>query len=311
MEAIQTQDNNNIQSEVLMVLENMQTESTPFASQIKTLGLSLFAFIAIGVLLAALFKSISVVTLFIVVIVLFVHETGHYIGMWKFGYKNLKMFFIPFFGAAVNGYGCVSVTKESIVYLLGPIPGILIGLIIGGIYLLTNENIWFDVAKIFVTINTLNLLPLYPLDGGQFLFGVLPQRTYRLQWLLQVVFIILTIYVLFQFAPNISSGLIGFVVARSWYLYKYNKIASKLLANGIIESKMPDNSIPSEIAPEIISLVQEETKFKKPKEIAESTWAVWTRVKAQRPTAIEQVYLTLTYISALALGIGFSVAFFL
>jgi Zn-dependent protease len=241
---------------------------------------------------------------------LFIHEVGHYVGMWKFGYKNLKMFFIPFFGAAVNGYACVSVVKESIVYLLGPIPGILIGLIFVIFYLFTHENIWFDAARIFITINTLNLLPLYPLDGGQFVFGILPQKTYKIQWLFQAAFIILTVFILFQFDTNIAGGLIGFVLARSWHLYKYNRVASKLLATGIINSKMPDDIIPSEVAPEIISMVQDETKFSKPKEIAASTWAVWARVKAKRPTLREQVYLALTYVSALVLGIGLSVMFF-
>jgi len=35
--------------------------------------------------------------------ILFIHETGHWIAMRVFGYRNLRMFFIPLFGAAVMG----------------------------------------------------------------------------------------------------------------------------------------------------------------------------------------------------------------
>src|SRR5262249_57137277 len=39
----------------------------------------------------------------LIVAVLFFHESGHYLGMLWFGYRDLQMFFIPFFGAAVYG----------------------------------------------------------------------------------------------------------------------------------------------------------------------------------------------------------------
>src|SRR6202007_1919557 len=37
------------------------------------------------------------------VAVLFLHESGHWLGMRLFGWRDLKVFFIPFFGAAVSG----------------------------------------------------------------------------------------------------------------------------------------------------------------------------------------------------------------
>lgn len=311
MVEINTESANDIQAEVLMALENMQTEKTSLLSKVKILGLSFLAFIAVGFLIVTLLK-ISTIYLLILVIMLFIHEAGHYIGMWKFGYKNIKMFFIPLFGAAVNGYACVSVTKESIIYLLGPIPGILIGFVLGGFYFFTHDNIWFEAARIFITINTINLLPLFPLDGGQFLFGILPQKTYKIQWIFQVVLTILIFFILFfHFKNYIWGGLLGLICGGSQRLYRNNKIASKLLASGIIVSKMPEDVIPSEIASEIIALVEEETQLSKPRQIAEITWAIWTRIKAKRPTLPEQICLALTYVSVLALGVGLSVIFFL
>src|SRR5262245_1742921 len=68
--------------------------------------------------------------LFILVSVLLFHEAGHYAGMRLFGYRDVRMFFIPFFGAAVSGKrGDVAAWKEGIVLLLGPVPGIVVGFV--------------------------------------------------------------------------------------------------------------------------------------------------------------------------------------
>lgn len=299
----------NIQAEVLIALENMRVEKTTSQSRRKMLGLSLLAFVIAGWLLTALSNSFTIINLFIVVIMIFIHETGHYIAMRQFGYRNLKMFFIPFFGAAVSGHACVPVTKEAIVYLLGPIPGIIIGCAFIIVHLFTHETLWLDTARIFITINTINLLPLYPLDGGRLVFGILPQKTYQIQWLFQIVFIILTLSVSWNLNARLVGSLLGFILVRSWRFHQYNKIASTLLESGITKTRARSN-IPPKIASEIISLVQRETGFTEPKEIAKSTWAVWARVKAKRPTPREQVYLIAAYLSALALGISVWLKYF-
>lgn len=51
--------------------------------------------------------------------VLFFHELGHWAGMRLFGFRDVKMFFIPFFGAAVSGRGQgVASWKEALGVLL-------------------------------------------------------------------------------------------------------------------------------------------------------------------------------------------------
>ena len=57
--------------------------------------------------------------------VLFIHESGHWLGMKVFGYRDLKMFFIPFFGAAVTGKQrkAASGAAGAVIALLGPAPG--------------------------------------------------------------------------------------------------------------------------------------------------------------------------------------------
>ncbi|APR75760.1 Zn-dependent protease [Minicystis rosea] len=102
-----------------------------------------------------------------IVAVLFAHELGHWAGMRLFGYRDVRMFFIPFFGAAVSGRSDgVSAWKRGLVLLLGPLPGIVAALALGLSGAVSQPWIRY-LAVALVSINGLNLLPLQPLDGGQ------------------------------------------------------------------------------------------------------------------------------------------------
>jgi stage IV sporulation protein FB len=104
----------------------------------------------------------------LIVLVLFVHESGHFLAMKAFGYRNLKMMFIPLLGAYVHGIkDGYSQWQRAIVLLAGPIPGILFG---AGMWFYgdySHEFWWVYAGILFVLINALNLMPIDPLDGGQ------------------------------------------------------------------------------------------------------------------------------------------------
>jgi Zn-dependent protease len=137
-------------------------------------GLLLIGSLVLFVLLRG--HSSSVQSLVILVGVLFFHELGHFAGMRLFGYRDVRMFFIPFFGAAVSGRrGGVAAWKEGVVLLLGPLPGILVGFALGlrGATLSPTSH---EVAVSLITINTFNLLPLAGLDGARLLQHVLFSR---------------------------------------------------------------------------------------------------------------------------------------
>ncbi len=109
--------------------------------------------------------------------VLFVHELGHYAGMRLFGYRDVRMFFIPLFGAAVSGHDyAVSDAKKAIVTLMGPLPGILISIGCWIAYGRTSQTIYRELGIMFLGINAFNLLPFVPLDGGRFLEELLFSR---------------------------------------------------------------------------------------------------------------------------------------
>lgn len=56
----------------------------------------------------------------VLILVLTIHEFGHFIMMKIYKYKNVQIFFIPFIGAAVNGNELIqSGTQKSLVLLMG------------------------------------------------------------------------------------------------------------------------------------------------------------------------------------------------
>ena len=114
-----------------------------------------------------IFKSWFAVLLLVTVI--FIHEAGHFIAMKFFGYKGINMTFVPFVGAYVSGTATnLSRKNKLIVLLAGPLPGIIIGCILFYLYQNSFNYLYFQLAIPFLLLNVFNLLPVFPLDGGQF-----------------------------------------------------------------------------------------------------------------------------------------------
>ena len=101
---------------------------------------------------------------------LVIHEGGHLLGMRWFGYRDTQLLFIPFFGGAAIGHDdqVLAPWKHIVIILLGPLPGIFLGLAVlvfasGGA-----APEWINQAALTTLfLNGFNLLPILPLDGGQ------------------------------------------------------------------------------------------------------------------------------------------------
>lgn len=118
--------------------------------------------------------------IFNLLIVLIVHEMGHFLMMKLFGYRNVRMLFIPLMGAFVQGHKDEYSQKQSLLVVgAGPFPGIIIGLIL--IVLAGNYQVtWLmQLSLLFLLLNIINLIPLDPLDGGQ-LFKLLIKSNHDL-----------------------------------------------------------------------------------------------------------------------------------
>ncbi len=117
--------------------------------------------------------------------VLIIHESGHFLAMKIFKYTDVRMLFIPLLGAFVQGKKEEYQQRQSlIVVLAGPIPGIILGCF----SMYYGAKFEVDFLKMlslwFLGLNMLNLLPLDPLDGGQ----ILKLMINRSQELFQLIF---------------------------------------------------------------------------------------------------------------------------
>jgi Zn-dependent protease len=133
---------------------------------------------------------------FLLVIVVFIHEGGHLLAMSLLGYKDLKMLFIPLFGAVAMGTAKnIPPHKKVITYFAGPVPGILLAFLILVIVRYTNAPILsgstiLTAVILLLVINYFNLVPVMPLDGGQILNTIFFSRFTIVQSLFLIISLI-------------------------------------------------------------------------------------------------------------------------
>jgi Zn-dependent protease len=163
-----TKDEETLYQETRELLLNPLQSKTGTGS---VLGITLVLFVV------SMMRGTSPRYLVILIGVLFFHELGHWLGMQLFGYRDVKMFFIPFFGAAVTGKkeGAPQ-WQQAIVLLLGPMPGIILGASMLFWTLVVPNPLVRTIACWLVGLNVFNLLPLVPLDGGRLLNLVIFSR---------------------------------------------------------------------------------------------------------------------------------------
>ena len=150
----------------------------------------------------------SMADLLAVLVILFVHELGHFAMMKIFGYRGLTIFFIPFFGAAATGRKHLASAREEFwVLMMGPLPGFVAGLaILGAGYFHEAIPGWLlNAALLSVIINGFNLLPLTFLDGGRIADLLIFRRIPRLRIVFMIVMAVFSLGV----AAISGIGLIG------------------------------------------------------------------------------------------------------
>ncbi len=137
-----------------------------------------------------------------VLLVLLIHEFGHFFAMKAFNYSNVKLFVLPLLGAYVTGKkSTISQRQMSVVILAGPVPGILIGfaLLMYNLYH-PNERIEM-LGNIFFVLNLFNLLPFIPLDGGRLLEALFVNHNH----IIRVVFTVISIICILLLALVLKS----------------------------------------------------------------------------------------------------------
>lgn len=130
-------------------------------------GMTLFSVLLFALSFLYIFSD-ELDFVFYLVLVLFLHESGHYLMMKQFNYEDLRMLFIPLMGAFVQGSKKHYSQKESfLVIAAGPFPGVVFGLTL--LFLAQHyQQTWLlELSFLFLFLNVINLLPIDPLDGGQ------------------------------------------------------------------------------------------------------------------------------------------------
>jgi stage IV sporulation protein FB len=120
-------------------------------------------------------------------IVLIVHELGHFLFMKLFHYKNVRMLFIPLMGAFVHGQKDEFKQSESLLVILaGPIPGIIFGVLSFILFFGTNDYLT-DLGFLSIVINAINLVPILPLDGGRLVKIIWPGKAELFQLIVLLI----------------------------------------------------------------------------------------------------------------------------
>jgi Zn-dependent protease len=145
----------------------------------------------------ALFRDLRSILMLVIVII--IHEGGHFIAMKIFGYRDMKMFFIPFFGAFVSGKSNdVSLVQRAIMLLSGPLPGILMGLLLFALSIFLDAKNLLQPALLFIILNAINLIPVSPMDGGQFLQILFPASNKIIQTIVTLLLITVITWLAFK-----------------------------------------------------------------------------------------------------------------
>ena len=151
------------------------------------------------------------------VLLLFMHEMGHYFAARKVKLPVSTPIFIPFVGAFISMKEQPSnASTEAFVAIGGPALGSIGALLCLVVYYVTGKSVFIALAYSGFILNLFNLMPVHPLDGGRVVTAISPML-----WIIGIP--LMTFAALMHFNPIIIMILILSVVQ----LYKYYKDPDK------------------------------------------------------------------------------------
>ena len=141
------------------------------------------------------------------VLLLFIHEMGHYLAARCLGVPVSAPVFLPFLGAVINMRGKPEdVYREAQMAYAGPLAGVLASFLVYLAGRADGSSFLLTLAQVGFFLNLFNLLPVYPLDGGRvasavslwFWFAGIPLATFLLWWWRSPLLIIVLLLALVQ-----------------------------------------------------------------------------------------------------------------
>jgi Zn-dependent protease len=103
-----------------------------------------------------------------IVLLIFVHEMGHFVSARQRGLAVGAPTFIPFVGAWVDLKDQpMNAETEAYIGIAGPIAGTVAAILCYWVANETDSKLWLALAYTGFMLNLFNLIPLLPLDGGR------------------------------------------------------------------------------------------------------------------------------------------------
>jgi Zn-dependent protease len=280
------------------ILDELERLRNPRTSWIKTVGLlvvSLVLFLSLGWLVN------PALDILVIIAVLFVHEMGHFIGMRLFGYRDVRMFFIPFFGAAVSGRDAgVESYQRAIVVLLGPLPGLCLALLLILLWGSTQIDVFRRLSLWFAIINGFNLLPVFPMDGGRLLQILLFSRNRYGESLFNAAAGFVLLAAGFATGVWVFYVLGGVVLLATPHGFRINTIAQELKTEMPAVTRTAADEIPLPVLKAAVERVKAKVPdLKNQKTIAGMVQQVWERMHVEPPDVPTTLALFLVYVFSL------------
>ncbi|HEY6237386.1 MAG TPA: site-2 protease family protein [Candidatus Elarobacter sp.] len=142
------------------------------------------------------------------VLLILVHEMGHFLTFRNFGAAVSLPLFIPGLGAFVSSPMTSDPARNAVAALMGPVFGVAAAAVCWGYAVATGEPFWFAAAYVGFFLNLFNLIPAFPFDGGR-VAGAIDGRI----WLVGVALLLGWVVVFRHFTPFTALILIFVLVS--------------------------------------------------------------------------------------------------
>ncbi len=277
--------------EALLAAVQARGEDTGKSFSPQTLVVTALLFLALGGLS---WGWESVVYLAIAILL---HELGHVLAMRWFGYKNVRMLFLPLFGGLATGEPReLDATKNALVSLAGPVFG-LASVVVAATAAMWLENpAWLvEFAWVSLIVNAFNLLPFVPLDGGQFTNDALFSRVP----VLELIFRLIAIAGLAWMTIAWETWLLGLVAFSMLLTTQFAYRRARLVRDARRDPRWQTRELDGEAVAELRAIVAKmfngmpESKYQ-PK-LAEHVHGVWLEIRKRFPGSGGTVALLAAY----------------
>jgi membrane-associated protease RseP (regulator of RpoE activity) len=216
------------------------------------------------------------------------------------------MFFIPFLGAAVSGQNYnVPGWKKALVSLAGPVPGIVLALVLALVGFVLGNATMLKVAQVAAILNGLNLLPVLPLDGGWLLHAVLFSRHHLLDTAFRVLAGLALVGGSMATGDKVLLFFGIFMLAGVPVAYRQARIVTELRAANVPTASADAQTIPTVVADAILDRVKVAFPQRQtPRLLAQLTLNVFQTLNARPPgwlstlsiLAVQVVFLVLAVV---------------